>query len=275
VGQDGGMSTPVEGNAQLAVLIDADNADASIVEGLLAEIAKFGVSSVKRIYGDWTTPRLGKWKDTLLGHSIQPIQQFGYTTGKNATDSAMIIDAMDLLYTGTFDGFCIVSSDSDFTRLASRMRESGKVVYGFGERKTPEAFVRACDQFIYTDVFKAQPESGGTPTTRTPSSELKQNAKLVNRVRSAIEAASGENGLASLSAVGNIIVKQEPDFDPRTYGYAKLGDLIEAIGLFTIERKSGGPVMVSNTKPAAQKTAQTTTQKTAKKSSGTQRKASA
>jgi hypothetical protein len=155
------------------------------------------------------------------------------------------------------------------------MRESGKVVYGFGERKTPEAFVRACDQFIYNDIFRAQPDSGGTATARTPSSELKQNRKLVNRVRSAIEAASGDNGWAGLGQVGNIILKQEPDFDPRTYGYAKLGDLIEAIGLFTVERQSGGPVRVSDAKPTAhkadqkatQKATQKTARKTAKKSS--------
>src|SRR5690349_5873370 len=154
------MAINTDSNASLAVLIDADNAQASIIEGLLSEVAKFGVASVKRIYGDWTTPNLGQWKTVLLDHSIQPIQQFRYTTGKNATDSAMIIDAMDLLYTGTFDGFCIVSSDSDFTRLASRIRESGKRVYGFGEKKTPQPFVAACDRFIYTEVFSLINEPG-------------------------------------------------------------------------------------------------------------------
>ena len=144
------MAISGENNSSLAVLIDADNANPAVLEGLLAEVATLGVASVKRIYGDWTTPNLGQWKSLLLNHSIQPIQQFRYTTGKNATDSAMIIDAMDLLYTGPFDGFCLVSSDSDFTRLASRIRESGKRVYGFGERKTPNAFVAACDRFIYT-----------------------------------------------------------------------------------------------------------------------------
>jgi hypothetical protein len=152
------MAINTENNASLAVLIDADNAQASIIEGLLSEVAKFGIASVKRIYGDWTTPNLGQWKTVLLEHSIQPIQQFRYTTGKNATDSAMIIDAMDLLYTDTFDGFCIVSSDSDFTRLASRIRESGKRVYGFGEKKTPRPFVTACDRFIYTEILLASPE---------------------------------------------------------------------------------------------------------------------
>ncbi|MGB7569572.1 MAG: NYN domain-containing protein [Chitinivibrionales bacterium] len=147
------MATEIESNAPLAVLIDADNANPSIIEGLLEEVAKIGVASVKRIYGDWTLPNLGSWKSVLLEYSIQPIQQFRYTTGKNATDSAMIIDAMDLLYAGHFAGFCLVSSDSDFTRLASRIRESGRSVYGFGERKTPRAFVSACDRFIYTEVL--------------------------------------------------------------------------------------------------------------------------
>ena len=248
-------STPPEGNAQLAVLIDADNADSSIIEGLLAEVAKYGVASVKRIYGDWTSTRLGKWKDTLLPHSIQPMQQFAYTSGKNATDSAMIIDAMDLLHTGTFDGFCLVSSDSDFTRLASRIRESGKRVIGFGERKTPEPFVKACDQFIYNDIFRAAPDSAGPTSNRMPASELKRNTKLINWIRSAIDAASGDDGWAHLGGVGSIIVKQEPSFDPRNYGYAKLGDLVEAIGLFTVERKGGGPVLVANAKQATRKTA--------------------
>jgi len=245
------MTTSLEGNAQLAVLIDADNADSAIIEGLLAEVAKYGVASVKRIYGDWTSTRLGKWKETLLPHSIQPMQQFAYTSGKNATDSAMIIDAMDLLHTGTFDGFCLVSSDSDFTRLASRIRESGKRVIGFGERKTPEPFVKACDQFIYNDIFRTEPDSGGRTSTRMSAGELKQNTRLVNRIRAAIEAASGEDGVANLGAVGTIIVKQEPEFDPRNYGYARLSDLVDAIGLFTVDRKSGKNVLVSDGRPSA------------------------
>jgi hypothetical protein len=144
------MANGFESNTSLAVLIDADNASPAVIEGLLAEIAKIGVASVKRIYGDWTTPNLGTWKSKLLEYSIQPIQQFSYTTGKNSTDSAMIIDAMDLLYSGHFSGFCLVSSDSDFTRLAARIRESGRRVYGFGERKTPRPFVSACDRFIWS-----------------------------------------------------------------------------------------------------------------------------
>ena len=265
------MSALSEGNDHLAVLIDADNADSSIIEGLLAEVSTFGVASVKRIYGDWTDNRLNKWKVTLLAHSVQPIQQFAYTTGKNATDSAMIIDAMDLLHTGDFDGFCLVSSDSDFTRLASRLRESGKRVYGFGERKTPEAFVKACDQFIYNEIFRAASVSDDDTRSRVPASELRQDRALVSMIRSAINAASGENGRAPLGQVGNIVLKQKPDFDPRGYGYARLSGLVEAIGLFTISRQDGS-VLISDTKPDAKPdtkpVAKKTAKRTAKKAAG-------
>ena len=229
------MAIITESNASLAVLIDADNAQASIIESLLSEVAKFGVASVKRIYGDWTTPNLGQWKTVLLEHSIQPIQQFRYTTGKNATDSKMIIDAMDLLYTGTFDGFCIVSSDSDFTSLASRIRESGKRVYGFGEKKTPQPFVAACDRFIYTEVFSVI-ENAEKETTKIPGPKLRQDTQLMNLFRSAIAAASDENGWAYLGQVGTNISKQAPDFDPRNYHYEKLSELVAAIGYFEINR---------------------------------------
>lgn len=228
-----------DGNLSLAVLIDADNANPGIVDGLLAEVAKFGVASVKRIYGDWTTPNLGAWKQVLLEHSIQPVQQFRYTTGKNATDSAMIIDAMDLLYSGTYDGFCIVSSDSDFTRLASRLREAGKRVMGFGEKKTPKPFVSACDRFIYTEVFlpaENKPEVAKAKLTN----ELRQDTRLMNLVRKAIEETSDEDGWANLSGVGSNVSKQAPEFQARNYGYAKLSDLIEAIGLFEISRREKG-----------------------------------
>jgi len=229
------MALATEGNASLAVLIDADNAQAAIIEGLLSEVAKFGVASVKRIYGDWTTPNLGPWKSVLLDHSIQPIQQFRYTTGKNATDSAMIIDAMDLLYTGTFDGFCIISSDSDFTRLASRIRESGKRVYGFGERKTPQPFVAACDRFIYTEIFLSSGVDESS-TAKTPPNKLRQDTRLTNLFRTAIEAASNEEGWAHLGGVGSNIIKNSPDFDPRNYGYGKLSELALAIGLFETQK---------------------------------------
>jgi uncharacterized LabA/DUF88 family protein len=230
------MASTLESSSPLAVLIDADNASPSVVDAVLAEVAKLGVAHVKRIYGDWTSPNLGKWKDALLQHSIQPMQQFPYTKGKNATDSAMIIDAMDLLYTGSFAGFCLVSSDSDFTRLAGRLREAGKRVYGFGEKKTPQPFVKACDRFIYTELLPA----GADPQTRVrrPSvQELQADASLVNLLSSAIEAASEESGWANLAAVGSHISKQSPDFDSRTFGFSKLGELADAIGLFNIDRR--------------------------------------
>lgn len=221
------------------MLIDADNAQPTIVDGLLAEIAQYGTASVKRIYGDWTQPSLKGWKDTLLEHSIQPMQQFGYTKGKNATDSAMIIDAMDLLYSHNFDGFCIVSSDSDFTRLASRIREAGLTVYGFGEKKTPAAFVSACDKFIYTEVLRAKADEGDSIHRRS-SAELKQDAKLITLLRSAIEASSDDDGWAQLGPVGSNIAKQSPDFDPRNYGYRKLKELVAATKLFDIREQSFG-----------------------------------
>jgi len=224
---------------KLVVLIDADNAQPSIVEALLAEIAKYGTSSVRRIYGDWTGTHLKGWKEVLLMHSIQPIQQFRYTIGKNSTDTAMIIDAMDLLYTNRFDGFCIVSSDSDFTKLASRVRESGLVVYGFGERKTPDAFVSACDKFIYTEVLTSK-DDDAQPIKKKSANQLKQDTKLVNLLRNALEASSDDSGWAHLGPVGNNLAKQAPDFDPRNYGYKKLGELIVATKLFEIEGRRVG-----------------------------------
>lgn len=224
---------------KLAVLIDADNARGAIVDGLLAEVANYGVASVKRIYGDWTSPQLKSWKDVLLEHSIQPIQQFAYTSGKNATDSAMIIDAMDLLYTGNFDGFCIVSSDSDFTKLASRIRESGLLVYGFGEKKTPEPFRAACDKFIYTEVLLAVTDESGA-IERKDTKALRGDARLVSQLRNAVDASSDESGWAQLGPVGSNIAKQWPDFDPRNYGYGKLGELVKATKLFELEERHTG-----------------------------------
>ncbi len=229
----------MENTDKLAVLIDAENAQPSIVDGLLVEIANYGTASVKRIYGDWTGPSLKGWKEVLLQHSIQPMQQFAYTKGKNATDSAMIIDAMDLLYTSHFNGFCIVSSDSDFTKLASRIRESGLLVYGFGEQKTPSAFVSACDKFIYTEVLRAKTDESEAIAKKS-SSELKQDTKLVSLLRNAVEASSDESGWAHLAPVGSNIAKQSPGFDPRNYGYAKLGELVSATKLFDIEARQIG-----------------------------------
>jgi uncharacterized LabA/DUF88 family protein len=224
---------------KLAVLIDADNAQPSIIEGLLAEIAKYGTASVKRIYGDWTTPYLRSWKEVLLLYSIQPIQQFSYTVRKNSTDAALIIDAMDMLYTNKFDGFCIVSSDSDYTKLASRIREAGLVVYGFGEKKTPEPFVSACDKFIYTEVLTSK-EADAQPIKRKSTNDLKQDTKLVNLLRNAVEASSDESGWSHLAPVGSNVAKQAPDFDPRNYGYTRLGELIAATKLFEIEERPVG-----------------------------------
>lgn len=232
------MADPVRSNESLAVLIDADNASAAIIGPLLAEVAKLGTASIKRIYGDWTTPNLGPWKQLLLEHSIQPIQQFRYTVGKNSTDSAMIIDGMDLLHSGRFAGFCIVSSDSDFTRLAQRIRESGVRVYGFGEQKTPKPFVSACDRFIYTEVLRVPASGGpGAESKKRSAKELQADQVLVDLIRSAVEEASDESGWAALGGVGSLISKRASDFDSRRYGYANLSGLVEAIKLFDLERR--------------------------------------
>ncbi len=219
-----------EGQKRLAVLIDADNSRHTMIEGLLDEIANYGIASVKRIYGDWTDTKLKGWKASLLEHGIHPMQQFAYTTGKNATDSAMIIDAMDLLYTKSFDGFCIVSSDSDFTRLASRIRESGLLVYGFGERKTPKAFMAACDKFIYTENLRGEKavEAPAAPVVKI----LQPDKQLTALLRRAVEDTADEAGWSYLGLIGQNLVNKSPDFDPRNYGFRKLGELIESTGEF-------------------------------------------
>jgi uncharacterized LabA/DUF88 family protein len=214
---------------KLAVLIDADNSQPSIIAGLMEEIASLGIASVKRIYGDWTDTRLKGWKNELLVHGMHPMQQFAYTTGKNATDSAMIIDAMDLLYTKTFDGFCIVSSDSDFTRLASRMRESGVMVYGFGEQKTPKAFIGVCDKFIYTENLRLATSSPQKVTK--PIVKVDNNA-LFDIVFNAVDDTMNEAGWSYLGAIGQNIINKSPEFDPRSYGFKKLLDLIESFDIF-------------------------------------------
>ena len=218
--------------ARLAVLIDADNAQASIVEELLGEIAQYGIASVKRIYGDWTDTRLKGWKGALLEHGINPVQQFAYTTGKNATDSALIIDAMDLLYTEKLDGFCIISSDSDFTRLASRIRESGLKVYGFGEKKTPKAFMSACDKFIYTEILRKCDETAETKQKPAPAKTQKLDLKVLNMLRHAVDDTTDEAGWSHLGSVGQNILNKSPEFDPRNYGFKKLRDLLESTKLF-------------------------------------------
>lgn len=232
---------PVERQKRLAVLIDADNAQASIIKNLLDEVAKYGVASVKRIYGNWTTPQLLPWKEVLLSHSIVPIQQFNYTTKKNATDSALIIDAMDLLHTGNLDGFCLVSSDSDFTRLASRIRESGLMVYGFGEgNKTPKAFVDACDKFIYTEILRPT-ESVETSAPVSPNltvfKDTKKDQKFLKLLKNSVEDSSDDQGWAELGLVGNNIQKKSPEFDARNYGFRKFFDLIRSLDMFEIDER--------------------------------------
>lgn len=228
---------------KLVVLIDADNTSPRIIVGLMEEIAKYGIAIVKRIYGDWTKPQLQSWKDILLEYAISPIQQFGYTVGKNSTDSAMIIDAMDLLYTGKFDGFCIVSSDSDFTRLASRIREAGLTVFGFGEQKTPKPLISACDKFIYTEILKGTDEVE-TPQKKFTTKELKGNTSLVNLLRSSVSASMDENGWSFLGSVGQHINNQSPEFDPRNYGYKKLKDIIKAIALFEMDESRDNQIYI-------------------------------
>jgi len=233
-------SQPFERQRKLAVLIDADNAQASIIKNLLDEVAKYGIASVKRIYGNWTTPQLQPWKDVLLSHSIVPIQQFNYSSGKNATDSAMIIDAMDLLHAGNLDGFCIVSSDSDFTRLASRIRESGLIVFGFGEKKTPKPFVDACDKFIFTEILRPpEPARGSTPARQEiPGINPVQNdSRFLRLLKSSIEDSSDDEGWAELGLVGNNLQKKSPEFDARNYGFRKFFDLIQSLSLFEIDER--------------------------------------
>jgi hypothetical protein len=227
---------------RLALLVDADNASPAVIEGVLAEVARFGIASVRRLYGDWTSQRHAGWKKVLLDHSLAPVQQFAYTTGKNATDSAMIIDAMDLMYTRRFGGFCLVSSDSDFTRLAQRLREEGLLVLGFGERKTPAPFVAACDKFIYTEVLTAgrdapaaatSGESDGDAAPVAADSAIARPAAQkapvpVDLIERAIGESDDDDGWAHLGPVGGYLTKVRPDFDPRLYGFKKLSDLLRA-----------------------------------------------
>lgn len=219
----------------LAVLIDADNVQPSEAQALMSEIALIGNASVRRIYGDWTTPSLSGWKNVILNHSIQPVQQFRYTVGKNATDSAMIIDAMDLLHTKRFDGFCLVSSDSDFTRLAARIREEGLAVYGFGERKTPSPFVAACDKFIYVETLG---EEKTMPAQKaTAAAEKLSTAELEKTLKQAVSESADEQGWALLGPVGNNLAKLLPGFDSTLYGHAKLSGLFGAAPSFETEKR--------------------------------------
>ncbi|MBB5346501.1 NYN domain-containing protein [Desulfoprunum benzoelyticum] len=250
-----------EPTLRLAVLIDADNAQAAVIENLLAEIARYGEATVKRIYGDFTAPTSASWKKVLQRYAIKPVQQFAYTTGKNATDSTLIIDAMDLLYTRKFDGFCLITSDSDFTGLAMRLREEGLTVLGFGEKKTPEAFRNACHKFVFTEVLrrdaavhgeKQHPadhdkKSGTTAKAAAPSEPTSDGAGPTSEfprdfVLAALEQSTDDAGWAQLGTFGSYLTKLQPDFDSRLYGYKKLSDLVKARSdLFeTEERKVSG-----------------------------------
>jgi uncharacterized LabA/DUF88 family protein len=238
---------------RLAVLIDADNIPYSNVKEMLEEIAKYGTPTFKRIYGDWTRPTISGWKSVLLENAITPIQQYSYTTGKNSTDSALIIDAMDILYSGKVDGFCIVSSDSDFTRLATRLREAGMKVIGIGERKTPYPFIVSCEKFIYIEIIAPSSSSsdssadnkkkGKKPIAskkKTAESPVQSPNRSVKKIiSSSISDLADENGWAYLGDVGNLILKKQPDFDPRNYGFPKLTPLIKSLDFEIDERETG------------------------------------
>ena len=255
--REDGPVPPTDDTTRLAVLIDSDNTTASLTSELLAEIAKYGTPTIKRAYGDWTTQSLVGWKEQLLRHAIQPMQQFAYTRGKNSTDSALIIDAMDLLYAGNLEGFVIVSSDSDFTRLATRLRESGTTVYGLGRRNTPEAFVAACDRFIYLDLLSQAPQASVPPASDDgePAPPLPNLKRILS---AAITSTSKEDGWSHLGEVGSYLSKSHAAFDPRDYGHTKLGELVRAEPYVEV-RDEPGPtgqtqLWVRLPPPAAKKT---------------------
>ncbi len=240
---------------RLAVLIDADNVSHQNIRGMMEEIARYGNPTIKRIYGDWTRPNLGGWKPILLDYAISPIQQFGYTVGKNATDAALIIDAMDILYAEDVDGFCLVSSDSDFTRLATRLREAGKLVYGIGEQKTPNAFIAACDKFIYLEILDEaghdDTDASSHPVDSRQSGKQDRQAKKAKTVKkigpetiklisSTIRDLADDNGWAFMGAIGSLLVKKQPSFDSRNFGFEKLTQMIKSIDRFEIDVRDSG-----------------------------------
>ena len=236
----------IQKDIRLAVLIDADNVPYSNVKGVMEEITKYGTPTFKRIYGDWTKPTVSGWKNVLLENAITPIQQYSYTSGKNSSDSALIIDAMDILYSGKVDGFCIISSDSDFTRLATRLREAGMKVFGIGQKKTPNPFIVACDKFIYMEiipVFGAEDVEEVNPAKTKSSSPKpktivdKLNKETLKLIAHTINDLADENGWAFLGDVGNLILKKQPNFDPRNYGFQKLTPLIKSAPQFEIDKR--------------------------------------
>lgn len=239
-----------QGNDRLAVLIDADQGQQGVLQELMSEISRYGTGTIKRAYGDWTEQNMSKWKGLLQAHAIQPVQQFRYTKGKNATDSALIIDAMDVLHSGVVDGFCLVSSDSDFTRLATRIREAGLAVYGFGERKTPAPFVAACDKFIYLEILK--PEAAAQKAVDQPNGKetnvleeadelaIAELPNLEHLVLSALEKTARDDGWSSLAALGGQISRDHPSFDSRNYGFTRLGDLVRKQGYLQTKEVASG-----------------------------------
>jgi uncharacterized protein (TIGR00288 family) len=252
---------PAPENVRIAILIDADNTSKSDAAALMEEVAKYGVPTVRRAYGDWTSNRLSGWKDQLNRHAIQPVQQFAYTTGKNSTDFALVIDAMDLLYSGNVDAFAIVSSDSDFTRLVTRLRESGKTVYGFGGRKTPQPLQNATDRFVFLEVLRSaeessveEPEPGETPALPVLRTILVQ----------AINDTSGDDGWANLGGVGSVLSTRYPSFDSRNYGFPRLSALVQAQDYLETKQDGNGPVRVRV--GTAKKAAKSAAKKTAKRS---------
>ncbi|MHB1392497.1 MAG: NYN domain-containing protein [Clostridia bacterium] len=232
---------------RLAVLIDAENVPYKNIRGILEEVAKYGTPTIKRIYGDWTKATLSGWKNSLLENAITPIQQYSYTSGKNSSDSALIIDAMDVLYSEKVDGFCIISSDSDFTRLATRLREAGMKVFGIGERKTPNAFIVACDKFIYIEIINAPVKHDETDINDSQKvdvveheskiSSLEIGEEIINLIAASVNDVADDNGWAFLADVGNLISKKQPDFDARNYGFSKLTPLVKSLKRFQIEER--------------------------------------
>lgn len=223
---------------KLAVLIDGDNIPSKYVKEMMEEITKYGTPTIKRIYGDWTKPHLTKWKDILLENAIAPIQQYSYTTGKNATDSAMIIDAMDILYSDKVNGFCLVSSDSDFTKLATRLREASMLVFGIGEKKTPEPFIVACDKFIYLEILKKSSEKPDSSGESKKSNIDKITPKIIRFLKNSVADAADEEGWAFMGDVGSLILKKRPNFDSRNFGFEKLTPLFNSLNQFEIEQRT-------------------------------------
>ncbi|WP_142786195.1 NYN domain-containing protein [Changchengzhania lutea] len=223
---------------KIAILIDGDNIPSKYISEMMEEITKYGTPTIKRIYGDWTKPHLSKWKKILLENAITPIQQYSYTTGKNATDSAMIIDAMDVLYSNQVDAFCLASSDSDFTKLATRLREAGKTVYGIGEKKTPNPFIVACDKFIYLEIlnkYNEKPEDNGKKTEKKNLYNI--TPKVITLLKNSVDDAADEDGWAFLGDVGSLILKKQPNFDSRNFGFAKLTPLFKSLPQFHMEQR--------------------------------------